>query len=299
MKAINVKRKSWKEVLDKETTLILPAAHNALTARLIERVGFKAYQVGGFALVGAMHAVPDVDLEHYGEKSAAVRDIIDASELPVMVDCDDGYGDAKNVTRTVQEYIRLGVSAVFIEDQVPPKRCGHMSGQQIIPCENMENKIKAAIKAKDGNELFILARTDAISAEGIDKALKRAERYLKAGADGIYLEGPEKMEDIERIGKEFRKVPLAISVLEGGGKTPWLPPKEFEKLGFNMILYPTTVLFQATFAIEQALKNLEKGKPMPEDTSVTMKRFEDIVDFKYWANIEEKFDPSSGQSDNK
>lgn len=294
MKAINVQRKSWKEVLEKETTLILPAAHNALTARLIERVGFKAYQIGGFALVGAMHAVPDVDLEHFGEKSAAVEDIIGASQLPVLVDCDDGYGDAKNVTRTIQEYSRMGVSAVFIEDQLPPKRCGHMSGQQVIPSEDMENKIRAAIRAREDHDLFILARTDAINAEDFDKALKRAERYLNAGADGVYLEGAEDIKQIERIGKEFKDVPLAISVLEGGGKTPWLSPKEFQKLGYNMILYPTTVLFQVTRTIEQALKNLEKGKPMPEDTSVTMKQFEDIVDFKYWASIEEKFEPSSG-----
>ena len=145
MKAITIQRKSWKEALKDQKPLLLPVAHNALAARLIERAGFKAYQVGGFALVGAMHAVPDIDLEHYGEKGKAVEDIVSASTLPVMIDGDDGYGDAKNVTRTVQSYIRMGVSALFIEDQMAPKKCGHMSGQKVVPPEHMENKIKAAV----------------------------------------------------------------------------------------------------------------------------------------------------------
>jgi len=125
MKAINVKRPSWKETLKENAPLLLPVAHDALTARLIEIAGFKAFQVGGFAMVASMHAVPDVDLEHFGEKSNRVYDIIGASSLPVMIDADDGYGDVKNVTRTVLEYLRMGVSALFIEDQQPPKKCGH------------------------------------------------------------------------------------------------------------------------------------------------------------------------------
>jgi 2-methylisocitrate lyase-like PEP mutase family enzyme len=293
MKAITFERKAWKEVLKDEEPLLLPVAHNALAARLIERAGFKAYQVGGFALTGAMHAVPDIDLEHFGEKSAAVEDIIGASTLPVMVDADDGYGDAKNVTRTVQEYVKMGVSALFIEDQLPPKKCGHMNGQKIVPAEQMVNKIKAAIQARKDDDLFLLARTDAIGAEGLDSALKRAEQYLKAGADGVYLEGAENEKQLEKIGAAFKGTPLAISILEGGGKTPWLSPKEMGKLGFTMILYPTTLIFQATKAMELALENLKSGKPMSKDASVTMKQFEDIVELDYWSSIEKKFAPSA------
>src|ERR1041384_6485444 len=127
MKSIVVNRASWKSILATHAPLILPCAHDALTARIIERTGFPAYQIGGFALAGAMHAVPDLDLEHFGEKSAMVRKIVHASNLPVLVDADDGYGDAKNVTRTVQEYEIIGASALFIEDQSPPKKCGHMA----------------------------------------------------------------------------------------------------------------------------------------------------------------------------
>jgi 2-methylisocitrate lyase-like PEP mutase family enzyme len=241
--------------------------------------------------------VPDVDLEQFGEKSKAVEDIVSASTLPVMIDGDDGYGDAKNVTRTVQSYVKMGVSALFIEDQLAPKKCGHMNGQKIVPSEQMENKIKAAVSARQDNDLFLLARTDAIGVEGLDKALKRAERYLKAGADGVYLEGAESEKQLKKIGEHFKGTPLAISVLEGGGETPWLSPKEFGELGFSMILYPTTLLFQVTKTMETALENLKEGKPMPKDRSVTMKQFEDIVEMDYWSKIEKKFSPSAAKDE--
>src|SRR5436190_15106921 len=156
MKEIGARRTSWKQVLREHAPLILPAAHDALTARIIERAGFKAYQVGGFAVAGAMHAVPDLDLEHFGEKSAVARKIIHASALPVLVDADDGYGDAKNVTRTVREYETMGASAIFIEDQVAPKKCGHMAGKAVIPAKEMVNKIKAAKAARSKPDFFLL-----------------------------------------------------------------------------------------------------------------------------------------------
>lgn len=287
------RRASWGEALHVNELLVLPAAHNALTARLIERAGFEAYQIGGFALTGTMHAVPDVDLEHYGENSMAAREIIAASRLPVLVDADDGYGDAKNITRTVQGYEHMGASAIFIEDQLAPKKCGHMDNKRVVPTEIMEQKIKAAVAARQDPDFFILARTDALQPEGLDMALGRAERYLRAGADGIYIEGPTTPEELDRIGREFAGVPLATSVLEGGGKTPFLPPEEFLRMGFRMLLFPTTLLFQITKATERALADLRKGIPMAEEEGVSMKDFEDIVELPYWKNLEKKFEPSS------
>jgi 2-methylisocitrate lyase-like PEP mutase family enzyme len=137
-------QRTWKSLLDAHTPLQLPAAHDALTAKLIEDAGFHAYQIGGFALAGARHGIPDVDLTRFAEQAAGVRDIIAACDLPVLVDADDGYGDAKNVTHTIASYEALGVSAVFIEDQVSPKRCGHMSGKEVVPAKIMEERIEAA-----------------------------------------------------------------------------------------------------------------------------------------------------------
>ena len=289
MKAINVQRGSWKTVLKRQGPLLLPAAHDALSACLIERSGFKAYQIGGLALAGSAHAVPDVGLDGFGEKAPLVRQIINASPLPVLVDADDGYGDAKSVTRTIREYEAMGVSAIFIEDQAAPKKCGHMEGKRVLEQKSMVHKIEGACAARENPDFFILARTDAIEPHGLRDALKRAEAYLKAGADGVYFEGPTDLKQLEKIGKEFGKVPLAVSVLEGGGKTPWLPPKQFFELGFSMILYPTSILFRVAKAIARGASDLKNGRPMSPLDGVDMKQFEEILSLQFWAQMEKKF----------
>src|SRR3954467_8462635 len=208
MQHVSSERISWKKALGKESPLLLPVAHDALTARVIERAGFAAVQIAGFAVEGSRHGVPDIDLTHYAERHAAVKDIIGATSLPILVDADDGYGDVKNVTYTVRGYEALGVQAIFIEDQQAPKECGHMDNKKVVPPEQMVAKIKAAVAAKTG-DFFILARTDALAPEGMDSALRRGEQYLKAGADGIYVEGPETVEQLQIIGRTFKGTPLA------------------------------------------------------------------------------------------
>ena len=163
-----------------------------------------------------------------------------------------------------------------------------MDDKKVVPPEQMVAKVKAAVAAKS-NDFFILARTDAIQPEGLDSALRRGEQYLKAGADGIYFEGPQSEAQLEAIGKKFKGAQLATSVLENGGKTPWLSPKEFGKLGFTMILYPTTLLFRATRAIQLAAKDLRDGKELDKKQSVDMKTFEKIVELKHWQEIEKKY----------
>lgn len=283
------RQRSWKRLLKQHAPLLLPSACDALTAKLIEQAGFPAYQVGGFALDGMRFGFPDMDVTRLGEKSAAVRDIVHACSLPVLVDCDDGYGDEKSVVHTVHTYDDIGASAIFIEDQKAPKRCGHMGGKEVIEPKQMVNKIRAARSARrNADRLFILARTDALAVNGVDDAIRRAEMYLKAGADGVYVEGPETVEQLRKIGREFKGEPLAVSILEGGGKTPWVPPAEMHAMGFNMILYPTTLLFRQTKAVLSALADLKAGLPMQQDNAVNMTGFEKIVDIVYWKSIEEK-----------
>ncbi|HSV13533.1 MAG TPA: isocitrate lyase/PEP mutase family protein, partial [Tepidisphaeraceae bacterium] len=231
---------------------------------------------------------PDIDLTHYAERHAAVKDIMGATALPIMVDCDDGYGDVKNVTYTVRGYEALGVQGIFIEDQQAPKQCGHMDNKKVVPAEVMVGKIKAAVAAKR-DDFFILARSDALAAEGMDNTLRRGEKYLKAGADGIYIEGPESVEQLKMIGKTFGSEPLATSILENGGKTPWVSPKEMGKMGFSMVLYPTTLLFRATYALQQAAADLREGTALNKDEAVDMKAFEKLVDLDHWRAIEKKF----------
>jgi len=286
------RQRSWKRLLKQHAPLLLPAACDALTAKLIEQAGFPAYQIGGFALDGMRFGFPDMDVTRLGEKSAAVRDIVHACSLPVLVDCDDGYGDEKNVVHTVHTYDDLGASAIFIEDQKSPKKCGHMSGKEVIEPRNMASKIRAAKSARrQADELFILARTDALAVNGVDDAIRRGELYLKSGADGVYIEGPENIQQLRMIGREFKGEPLAVSILEGGGKTPWVPPSEMHAMGFNMILYPTTLLFRSTKSVLRGLTDLKNGRPMREDEAVTMMEFERIVDIAYWKTIEQRAIP--------
>jgi 2-methylisocitrate lyase-like PEP mutase family enzyme len=282
------RRPSWRELLMAAEPVQLPAAHDALTARLIRRAGFRAYQIGGFALVATRHGFPDIDLTRFGEQAAGVRDIMSACDLPVLVDADDGYGDAKNVTYTVSSYEAMGVSAIFIEDQRSPKRCGHMAGKEVVSIDIMRQRIEAAAAARTG-DLFIVARTDALAVEGMKAALKRGEAYLKAGADGVYVEAPRSIEDLETIGKAFKGVPQMTNMFEGDNETPWLTPMELYDLGFSMILYPTSLLFRVVRTIERGLADLRQGKPMSPDCGVSLNDFERIVDVPYWATIEKTF----------
>jgi 2-methylisocitrate lyase-like PEP mutase family enzyme len=283
------RRATWRQLLESPEPLVLPAAHDALTARLVERAGFKAYQVGGFALDGSHYGFPDIDLTHFGEKSAVVMQTIGASSLPVLVDGDNGYGDVKNVTRTVRGYEAMGASAIFIEDQASPKSCGQEGNKKVIPAQEMTGKVRAAVAACRDPDTFVLIRTDARSAVGLDEAIRRGKLYRDAGAHGLYIEGLESAGELEQVGQALAGTPLATTMMEGGGKLPWLSPQEIGSYGFSMILYPTTVLFRATRAIERALADLQAGRPMPAAEAVDRVGFEDIVDKARWADIEDEF----------
>lgn len=275
----------WRAALAAENPLLLPVAHDALSARLIERAGFRAYAIGGFALVGARHALPDVGLVGLGEMSAGMRDIMAGSSLPVLVDGDDGYGDVKNVTRTIRTYERLGAAAIFMEDQTSPKRCGHMAGKSVIAADLMAAKLRAAAAARERG-LFLIARTDARAVHGLDEALRRGELYLKSGADGLFIEAPQTVEELARVGSEFRHVPQMANMVEGG-RTPIVLPAELARLGFAMVAYPTNLLFRVVAAMQNGLADLKAGRPMTVDDGVGFEAFKEIVGFGEWAKVEE------------
>ena len=275
----------WREALARERPLLLPGAYDALSAKLIERAGFTAYMVGGFSLIGARHALPDIDLASFGEIAAGVRDAIAGSSLPVLVDIDTGYGDVKNVVRTIRSYEAMGVAAVFMEDQAAPKRCGHLAGKRVVPVEEMERKIRAAAAARD--ELFIIARTDARATHGIDEALRRAERYLKAGADGLFIEAPESVEELAKIGRAF-DAPQACNMLRGG-RTPTLSNAELGELGFAMVMHGITPLFRIVPALQETLRLLKGDHLHDAPGAVSFDEFKEIVGLPGWAAIEEEF----------
>jgi 2-methylisocitrate lyase-like PEP mutase family enzyme len=282
---------SFRQIIDKavrdKRILVVPGAHDALSARLIQRIGFETYFIGGFPVVGARYGVPDVGLKGFGEISAAVRDIMAACDLPVFVDGDDGYGDVKNVVHTVQTYERMGVSAILIEDQQWPKRCGHMVGKKVVPAELAEAKIRAACSERIDRETWILARTDARAVEGLDAAIRRAERYIGAGADGIFIEAPRSIDELERIGRAF-DVPQICNPLMGG-HTPILSMEDLSGLGFAAAVLGLDTLMHAAKAIEAVLIDMKSGKFARRNDGMDFEAYKKVVGYDKWESVDERF----------
>jgi 2-methylisocitrate lyase-like PEP mutase family enzyme len=285
---------SFRKVIDKAVAekrlLVVPGAYDALSARLIQKIGFEAYFIGGFPAVGSRYGVPDIGLKGFGEISACVRDIMAACDLPVFVDGDDGYGDVKNVVHTVQSYERMGVSAILIEDQQWPKRCGHMAGKKVVPIELAEAKIKAACAERLNPETWILARTDARQVHDLDEAMRRAERFIKAGADGIFIEAPRSVEELERIGKAF-DVPQICNPLMGG-HTPILTMEEMAELGFNCAVLGLDTLMHAAKAVEAVLLDMKSGRFARRHDGMSFDDYKTVVGFDRWASVDERFAPA-------
>jgi 2,3-dimethylmalate lyase len=277
---------SWRAALAAQRPLLLPIAHDALSAMLIEQAGFKAYAVGGFSVVGARLGLPDLGLASVSEMADAVREMMAACRLPVLVDADDGYGDVKNVVRTICTYERMGVACVQLEDQMSPKRCGHMAGKAVIPVEDMIGKIRAAVLARENRETFLLARTDARAIEGLDSALRRGEQYVAAGADGLFIEAPLSPRELEVIGRTF-DVPLLANMLEGG-QTPMMTSGELFDLGFSMIGYPTSLLFRIVKTMQRALGQLAQGMPSKGDDVASFDEFRTLIGLSRWGEIEDR-----------
>ncbi len=278
---------SFRALCTTERPLILPGAFDAISARLIKRAGFKAYFTGGFPTIGARWGLPDIGLVALGEISTAVRDIVAACDLPVMVDGDNGYGDVKNTVHTLHTYERLGVSAIMLEDQVAPKRCGHMAGKDVIPAAEMVAKVRAAAQSRINRDTFILARTDARDVHGLDEAYRRAEQYLKAGADGIFIESPHDVAELEQIGRKF-DVPQMANMLEGG-RTPILKPAELADMGFRIAIYGISLLMHSVKTMQDLLAKLAQGDTSFIGKGVGFEEYKTIVGFDDWAAVEDKF----------
>lgn len=234
--------------------LILPGAYDSLSAKIIELVGFKAVTYGGYAASATLLGKPDVGLVTMTEMAEMIRYIAGSVDIPLFVDGDTGHGNVTNVARTVKEFERAGACGLFIEDQVFPKRCGHMEGKKVIPREEMVAKIKAAVDARSDDDFVIMARTDALAIYGIDEAIERGNTYAEAGADVIFIEAPHSIEDMKRICREV-KAPLSVNMVEGG-KTPILTAKELEEIGYAIATFPLSSLYAAAYAVKQVMETL-------------------------------------------
>lgn len=258
--------------------LLAPGAFDSLSARLVEEAGFEAVYMTGFGASASVLGRPDVGLLTMNEMVDHARQISEAvAPLPVIADADTGYGNAINVIRTVQQYELAGVAGIHIEDQLAPKKCGHMSGKVVIPADEMEGKIRSAIAARRDPDFVIIARTDARAVEGLDSAIERAKRYRECGADVLFVEAPEDHWEIEKIAKTFEGFPLIFNWAEGG-KTPPINYKQIKDLGFSIVIFPVGTLLSATRAMQIVLKSIKEiGTPL--DVMNLMVPFGEFLDF--------------------
>ncbi len=246
-----------RELLRRDEILILPGAFSPFVARQIEAAGFEAAYLTGFGTAAAVLGRPDLGLLTLPEMVAHARHTAAAVSIPLVSDADTGYGNALNVRRTVEEFEGAGVAGIHIEDQVWPKRCGHMEGKQVIPRDEMVAKLRAAVRARQDPDFVIIARTDARAVNGLDDALERSRDYRDAGADVLFVEAPQSVAELERVAATLRDIPLLIN-LAAGGKTPILAPKELQDMGYRIALFPVDTLFAAAKAIGDVLAHLRR-----------------------------------------
>lgn len=271
------KTQKFKQLLTKPGAILLPVVHDCLVAKQAQSIGFEAVSVGGFAVSGVYHGLPDVGLIALHEMVSAVRNITASVNIPVLADADGGYGNARNVAHCVREYAAAGAASLFIEDQKHPKRCGHLDGKELISTAEMVDKIKAAISARPDPNLAICARTDAIAVEGFLAAIARARAYIKAGADIIFIEAPQNLEQLQAIPKLITRVPLLVNMLEGG-KTPLLSQTELEHLGYKLIAHPVSTLFSSLLASQRALEHLHRTGRTDPTNMLTFPQYKQLIE---------------------
>ena len=268
-----------RELLVQRDLLVAPGAYDALSARLIAQAGFPAVYMTGFGTAASVLGQPDVGLLTMSEmvsRAAALAAVV--GDRPLIADADTGYGNPINVRRTVREYEQAGVAAIHIEDQVWPKKCGHMEGKQVIPVDEMVQKIRAAVDARQDPDFVLIARTDANAVYGIEDALRRGRAYREAGADVIFIEAPRSIEELRAIAQAFPDVPLLYNWAESG-KTPLLPLEEIHALGFKLVIFPVSMLFAATQALLDLLEALKQGRTSLAfaERMVTFSQFTDQI----------------------
>jgi 2-methylisocitrate lyase-like PEP mutase family enzyme len=275
-----------RELLAGPEPVVAPGAYDALSARLAEQAGFGAVYMTGFGASASLLGRPDIGLLSFGEMVDHARRLVQAVGIPVIADADDGYGNPLNVLRTVREYEAAGVAALHIEDQVAPKRCGHLAGKQVIPVGEMVEKVRAAVEAR--SEMLIIARTDARAVEGLDAALERGRAYRDAGADVLFIEAPESEAEVEAVAAAFPDTPLLFNWADGG-RTPPLGLDRIRELGFALVIFPLTTLFAAAQAVRDTLVALRsRGTPTLERAPL-FDEFTELIGLPEAQQLEERY----------
>ena len=266
--------------------LVMPGIYDGVSAVIAEKLGFKALCLGGYAASASLLGKPDISLLTLTEMTNHLRNITEVTDIPVLADGDTGYGSILNVIRTVREFEKAGAGGLFIEDQVFPKRCGHMEGKQVIPAEDMVSKIKAALDTRIDEDMIIMARTDAYAVYGLDEAIRRANLYHEAGADMIFIEAPTTSDEMKRLNQAVSAPSLANMV--EGGKTPLRTAKELEDMGYSVAVFPVSAIYAAAKSVWNLLKLLsETGTTQGyEESMFCFDEFNELVNLRQYRKIE-------------
>ena len=281
--------KKLRNLLKNKKPLVIPGVFDSIGAKIAEKAGFDAMFQTGYGTSATLFGMPDYGFVGSTETIENARRICRVVNVPVIVDADTGYGNALSVWKLVKELEAAGASGIFLEDQRWPKRCGHMQGKEVIRKEEYGEKLQAALDARTSKDFIIVSRTDARATEGLDKAIERGLYYKKIGADVIFVEAPNTIAEMKKIGKSI-KAPLVANMIEGGA-TPISPASTLQKMGFKIILYPLSVLFANTFASIQILKELKKsGTTMRLNKNlVNFDEFNKIVELPKFRKLEKKY----------
>jgi 2-methylisocitrate lyase-like PEP mutase family enzyme len=282
-------RQTLKKLLQRNKLLVAPGCFDGLSARLVEEAGFEAAYLSGGAVARSM-GIPDIGLVTMSEAIERAGQVVSAIRIPIIADADTGYGNAVNLVRTVREFERIGVAAIHIEDQVTPKRCGHLDGKEVVSLEEVAQKIAAALATRTDPDFCIIARTDARAVNGMDDAIKRAEVFAKLGVDAIFVEAPQSEEELAEIPRRLPGIPLLVNVFKGG-KTPMLPMDRLEKMGYRIAIYPSETQRAGIHAMRNALATLKsEGTTESIDASLTtFKERDKVVGLDDWQKIERDY----------
>ncbi len=282
-------RQTLKLLLKRDKLLVAPGCFDGLSARLVEEAGFEAAYLSGGAVARSM-GIPDIGLVTMSESIERAAQAVSAIKIPIIADADTGYGNAVNLVRTVREFERAGVAAIHIEDQITPKRCGHLDGKEVISLGEMTQKLQAALAARSDPDFCIIARTDARGVHGFDDAIKRGQAFAKLGVDAIFVEAPQSEAELAEIPRRIPNIPLLVNVFKGG-KTPMLPVERLEKMGYRIAIYPSETQRAAIYAMRNALGTLKReGTTESIDASLTtFKERDRVVDLDGWQNIEKDY----------
>jgi len=278
-----------RNLLNSINTITLPGVYDCLSALTAEKAGFNCLFTSGFGISASAYGKPDYGLISSTEMIGVIKNIINVIKVPLVVDLDTGYGNSLNVEKNVKEVCELGAAGFILEDQVWPKRCGHMDGKQVIDSKEYVEKLKAARYASKQYSSVIIARTDSYAVNGLDDAIRRGHEYLNAGADILFIEAPGNVEDLTLIAKEFEGKWLFANMVEGG-KTPILSHDELESLGFKLVVYPLTGLFSSIKALTMSYNYLLTNNTSTGiEEMITFSDYEELLELKKYKELEEKF----------